>query len=81
MNRLMPYISKEFQYTPDYSKRMSYWLVEYPTLSTMEPSHFMVIPHTEQNIIMGDASGFKMFESLWDGDIRKWALIRVSRSE
>jgi hypothetical protein len=81
INTLMPYIPEEFQFTPDYSKRMSYWLVEYRTLSTMEPTHFMVIPSKNQNVIMGDANGFTMLESLWDGDIRKWALIRVSHLE
>lgn len=60
----------------DYNGLYYFSILEYRKLSTMKVERFVVLPAKGTYLLTADSSSFTLFRDLWEGDLRKWAVVK-----
>ena len=80
-NALIPYCLSVENLQTDSKTRSVFWVGEYRKLSTMEITRIGVLPFPDFNLLQADAESFTLFKAMWDGDVRKFGLVRCTYSD
>jgi hypothetical protein len=75
---LKPYYLSASEPIEDRRHRVAYRIYEFRRLSTMEIISTVAVGEKGYHFLYAEPDNFTLFKAMWDGDVRKFALVRVS---